>query len=240
MEVSIKSDIGRKRELNEDSILANVDDNFTLIVIADGMGGHKAGEVASEMATRLVDQYVRDNINSDIEALALVERSMVYANDEIYSNSKANEDRIDMGTTCDTCLIQEKDMYVGHVGDSRVYLYRNNGLRQITKDHSLYNEINETGNIPLEEIEKIASKNIITRALGGEKGVRVDQHYIQLEEGDLVLLCTDGLSNEISDEDIKTVLSEELSLDYKAEKLVQMANDAGGADNITLGLIRVR
>lgn len=239
MVYSVKTDIGLKRETNEDSAFGLSSENYNLFIVADGMGGHLAGEVASSMAVDLISDYVRNNFKKARDYLKLVKASIVLANEEIYKKSVEDEKLDNMGTTCDLCLLVGNQLYVGHVGDSRVYRLSKGELVQLTRDHSLYNEMVDSGSVSEEEASKIARKNIITRALGGEELVEVDLILEEVENEDIILLCTDGLTGGVSDQEIQEVLESDKSLDEMSQRLIEMSNEAGGLDNTTLAIVEV-
>ncbi|MDO5717931.1 MAG: Stp1/IreP family PP2C-type Ser/Thr phosphatase [Tissierellia bacterium] len=234
MEIAVKSDIGRHRDLNEDSFFVEQNNDFTILIVADGMGGHLAGEVASKIATESINEYIKDNFSKiDIKS-DLIENALKWANDKIYEKSSSDSSLSNMGTTCDAVLIVDNTAYIGHVGDSRVYLNRENKLRQLTKDHTLINDLIDSGSVSCEEAKYMKQKNIITRALGGESRLNVDKFEIELIGNDKILLCSDGLTNGVSDTDIKEVLEMEISAEEKANMLIYMSNASGGYDNTTV------
>jgi serine/threonine protein phosphatase PrpC len=235
------SDVGRKRDHNEDSFLCN--DTLSLYAVADGMGGHLGGERASRMAVELVEQDLAAQA-SPVEASErtgevssrsradVLRAAVVHADRAIYENAMENPDVTGMGTTLTTLWFVERRAHLGHVGDSRAYLYRNGKARQLTDDHSWIQEQVRAGLLSLEEAKESRFRNIITRSVGFEPSVQPDMQDLMVEAGDCYLLCSDGLSNCLSLEEIGQVLTTQFYRDAPAA-LIAMANDRGGDDNIT-------
>ena len=223
--VGVRSDVGRVREGNEDSYLARP----PLFVIADGMGGHVGGEVASQTAVGVIQEHTDGDVTA--EALESILRD---ANSAIWS--KADQDRSlrGMGTTCTLLLLEDAEAYIAHVGDSRAYLLRRDRLTRLTEDHTLVERMVKEGRIPPEEAERHPQRSIITRVLGVEPEVKVDVSNHRLEAGDRVLLCSDGLTSMIDERAIASILDEHDDPQTTADRLVEAANDAGGEDNITV------
>lgn len=243
------TDVGRKREHNEDSLLLSPDDG--LVVVADGMGGHQAGEVASNLAVVTIEQFFA-NLREDPDATwpyKLDRRRDFAANKLVVGIQLANrriiqagatEGRQGMGTTVVAALCVEAKAYVAWVGDSRGYLFRKAELSPLTEDHSLLNELLRTGRITPADVPHFQHKNVITRALGLGERVDVDLQATDLEDGDVLLVCCDGLTGMLEDERIASILGAETSLEKACQRLVDAANAAGGTDNITVGLARYR
>lgn len=238
MECSALSDVGKKREHNEDNyrIIENEEDR--VLIIADGMGGHLSGEVASKIAVEVIGTYMQNHRN-DEPAAQLVRNALMNANHEICIQAKENPSCNNMGTTVDIAYVKDGNVTIGHVGDSRVYLYRNGSLRLMTSDHSLINDLVRNGTITEEESKLMGQKNIITNALGVEPNLRIDLVEDRLERDDIIMLCTDGLTNEVELSKMEEVLSMNTSLDDKVEVLIYMANSSGGNDNSTVILCKV-
>lgn len=220
-----QTDIGLVRETNEDSFICQP----PLFLVADGMGGHVAGEVASRLAAETIAKYTATAAGSDYRKL-LVE-AIGKANGLIHQMAADNSDCAGMGTTVTAAYIIGPKLYWGHVGDSRLYLLRAGELRQLTEDHSLVGELLKKGSITPEEALQHPHRNILTRAVGTAERTQVDTGSLALAAGDRLLLCTDGLTNMVDDEAIKAVLAE--SGDRAAAELVDKAKAAGGFDNIT-------
>jgi serine/threonine protein phosphatase PrpC len=225
------SDTGRVREINEDSVL----EAGNLFAVADGMGGHQAGEVASGLALSVTGQYVEDNLGL-IGGEKLVEKAVASANAAVHQKAASSARFRDMGTTL-TLLYREGDTaYIGHVGDSRAYLFRAGRLRALTRDHSLVATLVEEGEITEEEARTHPQRNIILRALGLEPQVEVDVVSVKIEPGDEFLLATDGMTGLVTDEEIGGVLVAEADPVRAARRLVDLALEAGGTDNVSVVL----
>lgn len=225
---TLKSDVGRQRDANEDAAV----EIEPLFMLADGMGGAKAGEVASQTAARVFEAGAGGDGTPEQRLTRLVRE----ANRRIYEMAQADESKRGMGTTLTAALVEGDGVTVAHVGDSRGYRLRDGELEQITHDHSLVAELERTGQISPEDAVDHPSKSVITRALGPEPDVEVDAHTHRGRPGDLYLLASDGLSDMISDDEIAAILRGTDSLDDAAESLVRAANQSGGRDNITVVL----
>jgi len=236
------TDIGSRREVNQDYVYCN-DDAVGLLpnlyIVADGMGGHKAGDFASrysvnEFEKELKEQKARTIIGSMEGAVRMV-------NERLLKEAAAEPDYEGMGTTFVAACISEGNLYVLNIGDSRLYLLNEKGsIRQITQDHSLVEEKILRGEIERKDAKNHPEKNVITRALGAMEQVVPDFFEVELEAGDYVLLCSDGLTNMVEDAIMKDIiLGQEASLEEKAAKLVEIANENGGRDNISLVLVHI-
>jgi len=221
------TDIGKVRDTNEDSFICRP----PLFVVADGMGGHVAGEVASRMAVETVSSCF-DGLR-DAEPQALLSKAIAQANRRIFRMAQENDGYAGMGTTVTAAFVEGGRLYWGHVGDSRLYLLRAGELKQITEDHSLVGELVKKGNISAAEALLHPHRNILTRAVGTGEHVKVDTGSFALLPGDRVLLCTDGLTNMVADEDIAATLQQGGDGAALLAGLVAKANAAGGLDNIT-------
>lgn len=226
------SDIGKARSLNEDSTANYFNDEFSLFIVCDGMGGHNAGDVASKIAAERIQTYIIDNKESkDYEKI--LNDSIVYANNEIYRKSLTSIELNNMGTTVVAAIVTDDALYVANVGDSRAYIYVDGQLTQITKDHSLVFDLVEQGVITKEEASHYPGKNAINRAVGTQEGIDVDLFEYELNNDGIILLCTDGLTNMVNDSTIKDVFETGVTSKDIAENLVYIANENGGYDNIT-------
>ena len=225
-----RTDVGRQRSANEDSLVVAP----PFFAVADGMGGAKAGEVASAMATESFESE-RD---SDEAPEVQLERILREANRRIYELANSDESHRGMGTTLTAARVTPEGISLGHVGDSRAYRLREGELEQLTKDHSLVAELERSGQITAEAAEHHPQRSIITRALGPEPEVEVDTYTVPARPGDLFLLCSDGLTSMISDGEVGSILRSATDLDEAAEALVLAANQSGGRDNITVVLFR--
>jgi protein phosphatase len=226
-----KTDTGRQRKDNEDNAFARA----PLFVVADGMGGAQAGEVASAIAVEAFQAGLPDS-GSPEERLAARAQD---ANRRIYEISSTEHDRAGMGTTLTAVYVDHSELAVAHVGDSRAYLFRDGELGRLTQDHTLVEELLRRGKLTEEQAAEHPQRSIITRALGVDPEVDVDTRTYSARGGDVVLLCSDGLTSMISEQLVATVLREESDLNRAAERLIAEANAAGGRDNITVVLFRL-
>src|SRR5512135_1698467 len=243
------SDPGRVREHNEDTI--GTDADIGLVVLADGMGGYKAGEVASGISVRTVMSLVKDAVEREDLSLhddesglnrpgILLRDAIQRANKVIYQTARTQANCEGMGTTVVAGLFFDDKLTVAHVGDSRLYCQRNGELRQVTQDHSLLQELVARGFYTPEEAQRAAAKNYVTRALGVEPTVDVDVTEVPVLKDDLYLLCSDGLSDMVEDEDIHLTISTfGGNLETLAKQLVLLSNDNGGRDNVSIVVVRV-
>jgi protein phosphatase len=227
-----RTDVGRQRQANEDSYLAR----SPLFVVADGMGGAQAGEVASLTAIQSFQTGLPDGSPSES-----IERTIATANRNIYDQAHADSSLSGMGTTITVAAVDAdtEQVYIGHVGDSRAYRLREGILQRLTKDHSLVEEMRRRGQITEEQAEDHPQRSIITRALGPEPEVQADMTTVPSEPGDIFMLCSDGLTTMIGDDQIRDILMGATSLDAAARTLVDEANRAGGRDNITVIVFQV-
>jgi len=225
------TDTGRQRRANEDSLLARA----PLFVVADGMGGAQAGEVASRIAVESFEPGLPETSHPELELAALA-RS---ANARIHELSHANAEQAGMGTTLTAVYVGEQEVAIAHVGDSRAYCLRDGQLLRLTDDHSLVDELIRQGRLTPEEAIEHPQRSVITRALGPEGAVEVDTRSFRARAGDVYLLCSDGLTTMISEQEIAAVLRAHAPLHDAGEELIAAANRAGGRDNITVVLIRL-
>src|SRR5437588_10766654 len=230
-EVAFRTDTGRQRRENEDSALARA----PVFVVADGMGGAQAGEVASKLAIEAFEGALPDDGSAE-ERLADRVRA---ANQRIYERAREEHGRAGMGTTLTAAYVDDARLAIAHVGDSRAYLFRDGSLKRLTQDHSLVDELVRRGKLTEEQAAEHPQRSIITRALGPEPEVEVDTYTVPVRRGDVLLLCSDGLTSMINEERIAQVLGAAKSLDEAADHLIDEANAAGGRDNITVVLFRV-
>jgi protein phosphatase len=226
-----RTDVGRQRSANEDSLVVQP----PLFAVADGMGGAKAGEVASAVAVQAVESAG----DSDEPAEAQLTEIVRAANRRIYDLAVADESRRGMGTTLTLAKVHGDEVSLAHVGDSRAYRVRDGELSQLTRDHSLVAELERSGQITAEAAEHHPQRSIITRALGPEPDVEVDTYTLAGRAGDLFLICSDGLTSMISDDEIGSIVHSAGTLDEAADALVRAANQSGGKDNITVILFRL-
>jgi protein phosphatase len=225
------SDVGRIREGNEDSML----EEPPLFVVADGMGGAQAGEVASGLAVETLAELPPDDGNVEEE----LSGAIVEANRRIHGKAQGDRDLAGMGTTLTAAFVHDGQVTIGHVGDSRAYRYRDGELAQLTDDHSLVAELERHGKLTAAEARVHPQRSMILRALGIGDEVEVDTYCFTGQDGDVFLLCSDGLSGLVHDQVIGEVLASAGSLDDAAHELVELANLSGGPDNITALLFRL-
>jgi PPM family protein phosphatase len=225
------TDTGRQRRANEDSLLARA----PLFVVADGMGGARAGEVASRIAVESFGRGIGDAARP-ADALASLVRE---ANSRIYERSHKHADEAGMGTTLTAIYVGTTDVSIAHVGDSRAYRLRDGQLERLTEDHSLVDELIREGRLTPEEAFEHPQRSVITRALGNESDVEVDTQSIEARAGDVYLLCSDGLTTMIGEQELEALISAHTRLRDVGEALIGAANEAGGRDNITVVLVRV-
>ena len=238
MRVYSATDVGQKRKMNQDYVFVSenpVGNLPNLFVVADGMGGHNAGDFASSHAVQiLVDEIRRD---ADFNPIKVLRHAIETANSEILDRAQKEEALRGMGTTMVAATIVGHYAYVANVGDSRLYLIQGH-IRQITKDHSLVQEMVRMGEIKPEEARNHPDKNIITRALGAERTVDIDFFDLKMEPGSTILMCSDGLSNMVDDSKIEEIILDQTNeLPKKGEKLLSEANRNGGKDNIAVILV---
>lgn len=244
-----KTDVGKKRTRNEDAFLIN--DDMGLYLVADGMGGHSGGELASQMAVSSVEEVIK-NLISDPEATVIsgvntedtdlgdrLRYAIEVASGKIYDQALYDASLKGMGTTTVAALFQEGEFYIANVGDSRAYLIHANKITQITTDHSLVTEQLKAGLIKESEVKGHKLKNIITRSVGYQDQVEIDVKKIDVHMGDRVVLCSDGLSNMVEDKQIEEVVNNE-PIKEACKKLVSLANENGGEDNITVIIVDVQ
>jgi serine/threonine protein phosphatase PrpC len=224
------SDLGRQRQGNEDSYFVRA----PLFVVADGMGGAQAGEVASEMAVESFDRGLPDGSPADALVQVIEE-----ANRRIHERSRAESQRAGMGTTVTAAYVGEREVTIAHVGDSRAYVLRGGTLERLTHDHSLVGELVARGKLTEEQAETHPQRSVITRALGPEPDVQVDVQVYRARAGDVFMVCSDGLTSMVPEARVREILERAASLERAGRELIAAANDAGGRDNITVILFRL-
>ena len=241
MRTIFKTDRGKVRQHNEDSggIFLNVE-GVHLAVVADGMGGHRAGDVASTMTIDLLkSSWVEaSHIQTANQAEDWLREQITKVNEILFQHAEENSECQGMGTTIVAAICTEKFATIANIGDSRCYLYNESGFKQVTEDHSLVNELVRTGQITKEDAENHPRKNVLLRALGTEWKVEMDISTVIFEQGDILLLCSDGLSNKISEQEMFQIITNEKLLEDKADSFIDLANHYGGEDNITLVLVQ--
>lgn len=237
MRIVAKTDVGSVRPNNQDSYAAGeLPNSVAWAVVCDGMGGASGGNVASSTAVKIISERITSLYKDGMSYNAiknLLTSAIAAANIEVFDESKSNDNLAGMGTTVVAAIIADKSVYVAHAGDSRAYILSNGVLNQITKDHSFVQEMVDRGRLTPDEAKDDPRKNIITRALGVENELRVDFCEEFIEKDGVVLICTDGLTNYVSNEEIISLTSDGKFNDF-AERLVDKANENGGGDNITV------
>ena len=237
-----KTDVGKARDLNEDSYYITTDQfqKLQLFILADGMGGCNAGDLASSLALMSAKSYIENNFENtpkDKENICkLVKSSMEYANMVVHEKSLENKNLDGMGTTLEVCLIYNNRVYIGHIGDSRVYRIRNDFIRKLTQDHSYVQKLVKDGTITPEQAEKHPQKNILLKVLGCNAFIEPDVMVKGFLKEDVLVMCSDGLSNMVTQDDIYKMASG--NIEQATVDLVDKANENGGYDNITVVIIK--
>ncbi len=228
MEIQTRTDKGRVRLVNEDAVLHFTAEPYEIILLADGLGGHRAGEVASRMVVENMRDYL---LQHDLNNMPQVLKDAVtYANEQVHRCQQEDANYAGMGSTLVAAIANENAVHIAHVGDSRAYLCNEDGLVQLTIDHSVSNDIRNSGQVN----ENL--RHMLTRAMGTEPTIHADFQKIERQPGSILLLCSDGLANEMTTKEINEVLCGEGTLAEKADTLIATANENGGRDNITLAL----
>ena len=236
MRVLVKTDVGKARNLNEDSYyVPQEEDDLKLFIVADGMGGYNGGEIASSLAIKAAKSYIETNFIStpkDRESISeLIKSGMQYANMVVYEKSKEDEALKGMGTTMEICFLYENKMYIGHIGDSRIYRIRKHIIRKLTNDHSYVETLVKDGKITREEAKTHPKKNMLMKALGCTEYIEPDVFVRGFLKDDIILMSSDGLTNMIDEQEIFNIITN--NKENASEMLIQKANDNGGYDNIT-------
>ncbi|MGE7661853.1 Stp1/IreP family PP2C-type Ser/Thr phosphatase [Peribacillus sp. NPDC097197] len=241
MRAIFKTDRGKVRQHNEDNggVFSNPE-GVRLAIVADGMGGHRAGDVASGMTIDLLKERWEESsgIETANDAENWLKTQILLVNQLLFEHAEANLECKGMGTTIVAAICTDKFATIANIGDSRCYLYNESGFKQVTEDHSLVNELVRSGQITKEDAEHHPRKNVLLRALGTELQVEMDITTVIFEEQDMLLLCSDGLTNKVSEVELEEMLNNGHSLEEKAQSLIEMANNYGGEDNITLVLVQ--
>lgn len=236
------TDVGKVREINEDSFYITEDsfNSVQLFLLADGMGGCNAGEIASKLAIKSAKKYIENNFADtpkDRDSLIqLVGSSLEYANMVVYEKALTNKEYSGMGTTLEICLIYNNRAYIGHIGDSRIYRIRKEFMRKLTQDHSYVQKLLQEGTITKEEAEHHPKKNMLMKALGCNAFAEPDVMIKGFQKGDIIIICSDGLSNMVSQEEIYEIVRD--NFETAPKELIERANQNGGLDNITIITIK--
>ena len=232
MKTFSKTDIGRKREVNQDYVFVSdqpVGNIPNLLIVADGMGGHNAGDYASKFVVQVLKKELEKSREDGPRAM--LKKAIASANHQLIAESKTDAKLEGMGTTLVAATVIEHTLYFANVGDSRLYLL-NDEIRQLSKDHSLVQEMVRLGGLNAEEAKHHPDKNIITRAIGVKEDIEIDFFEYRLKKGDIILMCTDGLSNMVEDEEIFQIVRSSRDVVEAVEQLIERANSNGGKDNI--------
>ncbi|MCR4616986.1 MAG: Stp1/IreP family PP2C-type Ser/Thr phosphatase [Lachnospiraceae bacterium] len=236
---SSRTDIGKKRKINQDYVYAyteKIGNLSNLFIVADGMGGHAAGDYASRTAVDVMEEFIESSFEKNSQTLLV--KAVETANSEVFSRAGANKQYEGMGTTVVAATFVGRFLQVVNVGDSRLYLLRAGDIRQISVDNSLVEDMIRSGGITREQAKNHPDKNIITRAVGVKDYVECDVYTEELKSGDIIMLCSDGLTNMVDDDDICRIIFEAADLKEAVEKLVDSANEQGGKDNISVVLVK--
>lgn len=245
MEFVHRTDVGKKRSINEDYLdVVEKTENVHLAVLADGMGGHNAGDVASELAVRyLVDRFHKSAIlsgSSDEIVSGWLTEAYEGANARISTIAESDPNCKGMGTTLISAVFQSNKVTVAHIGDSRVYLFSQGEIKPLTKDHSYVNVLLDSGEINEEQARTHPKKNMLMKAIGTELSIDPDILNITLRQGEIILICSDGLSNMVTTDQMTLILKEDVSLEAKVDAFIKLANEQGGEDNISIILSRMK
>lgn len=241
MEAFAKSDVGKARDMNQDYYYISTEqEEPQIFILADGMGGYKGGEVASCLATKTALSYIKTNFEKILkdkeEILKLIKSAMEYANMVVYEKSNQEKELEGMGTTLEVCLIYNNKVYIGHVGDSRIYRIRKEFIRKLTHDHSYVEKLVKDGTITRQEALHHPKKNMLTKALGCTSFVEPDVTVKGFIKDDIILICSDGLTNMVEEEEIYKIIKEDYTL--APNRLIDKANENGGYDNVTAIVIK--
>jgi PPM family protein phosphatase len=237
------SDVGKMRNINQDAVYYVDDEKLPIYMVADGMGGHKSGEYASNLSihviSRMYDEKREAMASGELEIPQFINDAFKAANEKIVKEGAEDETIKKMGTTLTLIIVKEGEAYIGHIGDSRAYMIRGGELTQLTHDHSLVAELLRSGSITAEEARVHPQKNVITKALGTDSDINPDIYTKELLKDDILFLCTDGLTNMIEDEDLKNKILMASELQEMCVLLTNEANELGGPDNITILMAKI-
>ncbi len=241
MKIYAQTDIGLIRQENQDAFyISEENDEYKLCILADGMGGYTGGEIASRLACMSVAKYIKENFDKEKEyikeeLMSLIKQAMEYSNKIVYEKSREKKELEQMGTTLEVCLIYNNRAYIGHIGDSRIYRIRQNIMRKITVDHSYVQKLVKDGTITKEEAINHPKKNMLMKALGCEEKVEPDIMVKGFYFKDIILMCSDGLTNMIAEQEIYNIIVQDV--ENATDNLIKKAKELGGRDNITVIII---
>lgn len=242
MKIYAETDIGMVRKANQDAYyISEENDNYKLCILADGMGGYNGGEIASSLACLSTAEYIKKNFDEQKNytkenIMEIIKASMEYANNVVHEKSKEKVELEQMGTTLEICLIYNNRAYIGHIGDSRIYRIRQNIMRKITVDHSYVQKLVKDGKITKEEALNHPKKNMLMKALGCEEKIEPDIMVKGFYANDIILICSDGLTNMISEQEIYNIVEKDIK--HASQNLIKKAKELGGYDNITVIIIK--
>lgn len=232
MFIKCKTDKGMTRASNQDYVLSLISSKYTLLVVADGMGGHNAGEIASKMAATTIRDFIFEKYSSYEDKEELIRDAILKSNSAIYLEQKGEEKLKGMGTTATCCIVSGNHLYIGHVGDSRAYIINSDGIRKITVDHSYVQELVKNGSITEDEAQNHPQRNLVLRAVGLEENVVIDTMIEKIQDRDIIMICSDGLTSYVNNDEICEIILNRKK--EAAEELVHLANERGGRDNISV------
>lgn len=237
------SDVGKMRNINQDAVYYVDDEKLPIYMVADGMGGHKSGEYASNLSihviSRMYNEKREEMISGDMEIPQFINDAFKAANEKIVKEGTEDDSIKKMGTTLTLVIVKDGEAFIGHIGDSRAYMIRSGEMIQLTHDHSLVAELLKSGSITAEEARVHPQKNVITKALGTDRDINPDIYTKELLKDDILFLCTDGLTNMITDEDLKDKILMASELPEMCGLLTNEANELGGPDNITILMAKI-
>lgn len=242
MKVIGKSDIGKVRDNNEDSFYIHNSKKSifpNIYIVADGMGGHNAGEIASSLSIEYFLQYINDCNTNQNNILKLMVEATMFSNEKVYSLSLSKKHLNGMGTTFTCATVFENEIFIAHVGDSRAYLLTQTEISQLTNDHTYVNEIYKLGKIKESEMSNHPKKHMLTKALGTTENLEVDYHSFEINNQDKLILCSDGLTNTITNKEIFNIVKNNNDINVSVDELIKLSNDRGGMDNITVILAEI-
>lgn len=242
MKTGVCTDAGKIREINQDDYAIH-ENGCCLYIVADGMGGHQCGEIASRMAVEVISDHVKKFMSQDLDASSakgILFEAFNRANKKILEYTHVEPACAGMGTTLTLLYHCKRHSIIGHIGDSRAYILHDDSLVQVSNDHSLVEELRKSGEISDVEAQKHPQRHVITRALGMGDQVKADIYQVELHKNDRVLLCTDGLTNLVDDNELLEILSIDEPETVLAQRLVRLANERGGHDNITVLLVNIQ
>lgn len=240
MNIYAETDIGMVRQMNQDAYyISEENDNYKLCILADGMGGYTGGEIASKLACISSANYIKQNFKDENytkeEIMLIIRNAMNEANNTVYEKAQQDRELEQMGTTLEICLIYNNRAYIGHIGDSRIYRIRQDFMRKITTDHSYVQKLIKDGKITKEEALTHPKKNMLMKAVGCEEYIEPDVTVKGFNPGDIILICSDGLTNMIAEQEIFNIIKQDTP--NATKNLIQKAKELGGTDNITVIII---